>query len=220
MKAFFDALRTELGSLTHDQVRGFEIILAASADLPLRHRAYILATAWHETAFTMQPVRETLAKTDASAVNILERAWAEGKLKWVRTPYWRFDSEGKTFLGRGYVQLTHKSNYAKAGEKLGVDLVADPNRAMNPELAAMILVRGMREGWFTGKKMADFQTYADMRRVVNGTDRAAQIARYATSFEIALQALEEAGVEPPEPEKPEKQPCVIFKSIRKFLKGE
>ena len=200
MKAFFDAVLTELGPLSQSQVNGFETILAASAHLPLRHRAYILATAWHETAFTMQPVRETLAKTDASAVNILERAWSEGKLKWVRTPYWRFDSDGKSWLGRGFVQLTHKSNYAKAGEKLGVDLLADLNKAMNPDLAAQILVRGMRDGWFTGKKMSDFKTYADMRRVVNGTDRAAQIARYATSFEIALQALEEAGIEEDEPE--------------------
>ena len=41
-------------------------------------------------------------------------------------------------------------------------------------------------GTFTGKKLGDYQTYADMRRTVNGTDRAALIAGYATLFESAL----------------------------------
>lgn len=193
---FFDAIRPMFGGLSTDQVMGLEILLAAVDGLPVRHQAYVLATAYHETAATMQPVRETLAKTDAEAARRLERAWKAGKMPWVKTPYWRADN-GKHWIGRGYVQLTHKVNYERAGKRMGVDLVADPSAAMSPMLAARIIVQGMSEGWFTGVKMSDCATYRDMRKVVNGMDRADMIAGYAAKFETALL---EAERQPPRPD--------------------
>ena len=192
---FFDAIRPLFGGLSTDQVRGLEILLAAVDGLPVRHQAYVLATAFHETAATMQPVRETLAKTDAEAARRLERAWKAGKLPWVKTPYWRADN-GKYWIGRGYVQLTHKVNYERAGKRMGVDLVADPSAAMSPMLAARIIVQGMSEGWFTGVKMSDCATYRDMRKVVNGMDRADMIAGYAAKFETALLEAERQAPRP------------------------
>ena len=177
-------------SLTQAQVEGCEVILAASEGLPLEYVAYLLATAYHETAHTMQPVRETLAASDAQAIARLEAAWSKGKLPWVKSRYWARDKDGKSWLGRGYVQLTHKTNYAKASEKLGVDLVGNPDLAMTPKIAALVLVRGCVEGWFTGKRLSDYLpgSYVQARRVVNGADKAEQIARYAWSFEEALKA--------------------------------
>lgn len=192
---FFDAIRPLFGGLSTDQVMGLEILLAAVDGLPVRHQAYVLATAYHETAATMQPVRETLAKTDAEAARRLERAWKAGKLPWVKTPYWRADN-GKYWIGRGYVQLTHKVNYERAGKRMGVDLVADPSAAMSPMLAARIIVQGMSEGWFTGVKMSDCATYRDMRKVVNGMDRADMIAGYAAKFETALLEAERQAPRP------------------------
>ena len=192
---FFDAIRPMFGGLSTDQVRGLEILLAAVDGLPVRHQAYVLATAYHETAATMQPVRETLAKTDAEAARRLERAWKAGKLSWVKTPYWRADN-GKYWIGRGYVQLTHKVNYERAGKRMGIDLVADPSAAMSPMLAARIIVQGMSEGWFTGVKMSDCATYRDMRKVVNGMDRADMIAGYAAKFETALLEAERQAPRP------------------------
>lgn len=192
---FFDAIRPLFGGLSTDQVRGLEILLAAVDGLPVRHQAYVLATAFHETAATMQPVRETLAKTDAEAARRLERAWKAGKMPWVKTPYWRADN-GKYWIGRGYVQLTHKVNYERAGKRMGVDLVADPSAAMSPMLAARIIVQGMSEGWFTGVKMSDCATYRDMRKVVNGMDRADMIAGYAAKFETALLEAERQAPRP------------------------
>ncbi len=168
--------------------------------------AYVLATAHHETAGTMKPVRETLASTDAKAKEMLTKAWRAGKMKWVTRDYW---SGG--FFGRGYVQLTHEENYRKAGQKLGVDLVGNPSKAMEPAIAVEILVQGMRDGWFTGKKLADYITlsrsdYAGARRIVNGTDRADLIAGYAKTFNALLMA-EGYGVEPQSPPaEPEPQP--------------
>lgn len=195
--AFYDAIRPMFGGLSQSQVRGFEILLAAVDGLPVRHQAYILATAKHETADTMEPVRETLAKTDAEAVARLERAWKAGKLPWVRTPYWRRDKDGKSWFGRGYVQLTHKANYERAGKRMGVDLVSDPSAALSPMLAARILVQGMSEGWFTGVKLSDCQSCRDMRKVVNGMDKADLIAGYAVKFEAALL---DAEFQPPRPD--------------------
>lgn len=185
---FYAKVRKSLfsGSLTQGQVDGLGVILKATESLPMKHRAYLLATAFHETAQTMQPVRETLASTDTRAVAILDNAFKKGQLAWVRTPYWHFDSSGKTWIGRGYCQLTHKDNYAKASAKLGIDLLSNPNKAMDPSVAVQILVRGSTEGWFTGKKLSDYTNYKDMRRVINGTERASIVAAYADQFEKAL----------------------------------
>jgi hypothetical protein len=66
------------------------------------------------------------------------------------------------------------------------DLIGYPDRALNAALAAKILVVGCTGGWFTGKKLSDYPDYVNMRRVVNGTDKAEQIAEYARTFERAL----------------------------------
>lgn len=190
---FYAAIRPMFGgSLTNGQAQGLEILLTATDGLPVSHRAYLLATAKHETANTMQPVREALAKTDAGASAALEKAWKAGKLKWVKKPYWRFDADGKAWFGRGYVQLTHKANYQKAGTRMGIDLVADPSAALSPMIAARILVQGCTEGWFTGKKLPDYLPgdYVNARRVVNGTDKAKEIAALAQEFEAAIASAE------------------------------
>lgn len=196
MPAFYSAIRPIFGGeLTQPQVDGIEAILDAwtkSGETNPRYLAYILATAKYETADTMQPVRETLANTDAKAKERLTKAWKAGKLPWVKSDYW---SSG--YFGRGFVQLTHKANYEKAGKKLGLDLVSDPSKAMIPEVAALILVRGCLEGWFTGKKLSDYPNdFVGSRRVVNGTDRAVAIAGLAYRF---LDAIEQASVAPVKP---------------------
>lgn len=194
--AFFAAVRPLFGGkMTQAQVNGCEALLSATSGLQITHRAYLLATAHLETARTMQPVRETLAGTDEKAIQILESSWARGRLPWVKTPYWRKDKDGKSWLGRGYVQLTHKVNYQKASALVGVDLCANPNAAMRPALAARILVEGCSTGLFTGKKLSDYLPgdYEGARRVINGTDKAKEIAALARVYEVALKALNAAN---------------------------
>jgi putative chitinase len=207
LSAFFAGVRPLFGGeLSQPQVDGINTILEAwekYGDDDPRKLAYILATAKHETANTMQPVRETLAKTDAKAKEILTKAWKAGKLPWVKKDYW---SSG--FFGRGFVQLTHAANYEKAGKALGIDLVANPSRAMDPTISAAILVRGMMEGWFTGKKLADYpHDFIESRRIVNGTDKAQLIAGYAYRFLDAIEKSADAPIPiPPKPTpKPEPQ---------------
>ncbi len=132
--------------------------------------AYVLATTYHETAKTMEPVREAYW---------LSENWRKNNLHYY------------PWYGRGYVQITWKRNYIKAGERLGLDLTTDPDTVMNPEISTKILVRGMKEGWFTGKKLDDYindgaKDYVNSRRIVNGTDKARDIATYAEMYEQQL----------------------------------
>lgn len=157
--------------------------------------AYILATAWHETGGYMHPIKETVMPhhtnknpSDETVISRLDNAFAAGKLKWVRAPYWR-----QGWFGRGYVQLTHKANYEKAQAKTGLPFHDRPETALEAKPAAIALVRGSLEGWYTGKKLSDYVTlqksdFKGARQVINGKDRASQIAGYAREYDVLLKA--------------------------------
>lgn len=185
--------------LKQSQVDGFNLILdeAVKRKTPTNDLAYALATVYHETAATMQPVRETLAATDEQAVARLEAAFVAGKLPWVRTRYW-LKQAGHYWIGRGYVQLTHMDNYRKMAAITGVDLINHPEYAMVPSVAVKIMFDGMEHGSFTGKGFNDFideldesddldrAEYKAARKIINGVDKADLIADYAIKFEHAL----------------------------------
>lgn len=191
--AFFAAIRTSkaLGpTLSQDEVSGCETICATFTGLPIAWTAYALATAAHETAFTMQPIKERGGEGYFTRMyDIRGERPAKARELGNMTP-----GDGPRYCGRGYVQLTGRANYAKASEKVGVDFVAAPDLVMQPEYAAAILRRGMVEGWFTGKSLstylpavADIHQFTNARRIINGLDRAIEIAGYALEFQSALQ---------------------------------
>lgn len=210
LDAFYVVIRPLFGALDQKQVDGINFLLAAApADMPLTHRAYVLATVFHETAKKMQPIFEFGGKDYFKKY--------DGRAKLGNTQ----PGDGFRFRGRGYVQITGRRNYGFAGGELGVDLIGQPDRALEPEIAAKILYRGMAEGWFTGKGMSRYigpntaarLDYAGARRVVNGQDRADDIAGYAVTFEAALRkagkgvapSVEPAPpVQPPAPQPPPK----------------
>ncbi|MCA1567238.1 MAG: tape measure protein [Acidobacteria bacterium] len=108
------------------------------------------------------------------------------------------------FHGRGYVQLTHHDNYLRAGRKLGLDLVNNPELAMKPEVAYQIAKRGMREGWFRGDKKGqrfnlnrflntEMTDFYHARAIINGynrkqgqLDKGRETAANAERFESVL----------------------------------
>ncbi|MGE8643274.1 hypothetical protein [Acinetobacter vivianii] len=171
----FDILREAFRKLTQPQVDGINFlvsVLEEHQELSLAQAAYILATAWHETAKTMQPVIEY------------------GSEKYLKSKQYY------PYIGYGYVQLTWLSNYKRMGDYLKIDLVKNPKLALQADIAARVMIVGMKKGMFTGKRLSDYinqhkKDYVGARYIVNGTDKAELIAGYAEIFEKALEASEE-----------------------------
>lgn len=158
------------------------ITVAQRYGLLRNQAAYVLATAYWETARTMEPVKEAFW---------LSEEWRKRNLRYF------------PWYGRGFVQLTWERNYHKASRELGMDLTTDPNKVMDPDVSAEILVLGSRDGWFTGKRLDDYITlqqsnYRGARRIINGTDKATTIAEIARDYEDAL-LKEGYGVDKPAP---------------------
>lgn len=140
--------------------------------------AYILATVKRETGDTFKPVREGdwIGHTSTD--------------EYRRTHYRYYP-----YYGRGFVQITWDYNYRAYSEKLGIDLVADPDKALDPDNALFILIDGIKSGVFTGKKLTDYvsSTNTDFfhaRRCINGLDHAEQIKSFAVDFLSKLDAGE------------------------------
>lgn len=199
LKEFFNSIRPYMpgGKLTQGQVDGFIAILTLCDTLGLTHSktAYILATAYHETAYTMQPVREGLARSDAEAIRIITRMYNKGR---IRRNYATPDPvTGESYYGRGYVQLTWKENYQKAGLLTGLDLVKNPNLALQDSAAAQILVVGMLQGMFRKNSLGDFidetkasfEDFVNARDVINGdvSKIGPVVANHAVTFQKALE---------------------------------
>ena len=184
MKRFFQTVRPMFGgSLAQSQVDGLNALLDATEGQRLQIRAYLLATTFHETAGTMQPIHE---RGQRSYFDKYEPGTRLGRVLGNTKK-----GDGYLYRGRGYVQITGRRNYAKASQAFGVDFLRDPDNALKHKWAAHILVRGCTQGWWTGKKLSDYITpqkadYRNARRVVNGLDDAALIAKYARRFEVAL----------------------------------
>lgn len=177
--AFFAAVRPLFGgSLSQPQVDGINAILQAfdeRGDGNKRHLAYLLATARHETADTMQPIYERGAKAYFAKYEPGTKIGKElGNTS---------KGDGYKYRGRGFAQLTGRANYRK------FSIEDEPDKALEPDIAANILVIGCLKGMFTGKKLSDYSTFTSMRRVVNGLDKAQLIAGYADGFLKALEAV-------------------------------
>jgi predicted chitinase len=177
--------------MTQQQVDGQSVILGlwegqytGTPMEDMRWLAYILATAYHETATKIWPIRE----------------YGLGK----GHEYGEPDGNGNTFYGRGFVQLTWKENYERASAILGLiddrDLSDFPDLALDSLIAARVMFRGMAEGWFTGVKLGDYfnedtDDPINARRIINGNDKDELIAGYYDTFLEALENSYERGLE-------------------------
>lgn len=157
----------------------------------VRELAYVLATIHWETAATFAPIRERRANPDRNP-----------RLHARQQRYWP-----SGYFGRGYVQLTWDYNYRTAGQKLNGETFAvngttlavtpttflqHPDYLLEPAISYRVAARGMREGWFTGKRLSQFVAngappdFHNARKIINGLDRAADIAALANGYELLL----------------------------------
>lgn len=184
-KIFFDHARAKPfgGQLTAMQVDGLTHILdewERRKLTDLRWLADILGQSYHESGHTMQPVRE------------------KGGEVYLRSKKYY------PWVGEGLIQVTWEENHRKFG-------ATAPGQLMTWPIALRALFDGMIKGMFTGKKLADYfndktTDWVNARRIVNGTDRADDIAGYAQDFYQALIAakamIPAAPAMPPPPDVP------------------
>lgn len=214
-KKFFNGVRLFLESqgrgLTQPRVNGLEFMLSAFEKDPhwadVRNISYAFATSCIETDWTFEPIQEY------GSYARFEKLYGY-KTKKGKELGNDAEGEGAKFSGKGYEQLTGESNYEKAENELRrqypqliasfetrtgqhFDLTDFPNQAKDREIAFAIMTLGMHQGWFTGKKLSDYITaqktdYKGARRIINGQDRAAEIAGFAREFEKILKSSIEA----------------------------
>lgn len=203
--AFFASLRRSglFGAgLTRGQVDGINFKLAAmtAANWPISWAATAFGTVYHETAKTMQPIRER-----GSGRDLNKNGWDDyfekydtGRLAASLGNSPAADGDGVLYIGRGDVMVTGLANYRKLAKLLGVDVVAQPDLLLRPDLSARAMIVGMENGIYTGKSLPGVlgrdkgrKTRADYvrtRPIINGTDKAEMIAGYCIAFEAALAA--------------------------------
>jgi putative chitinase len=192
-KFFYDSVRASLfkGNLTQSQVDGMNYLLEVwewgfEANNPndgTMWLAYALATFYHETAQTMQPIEE----------------YGRGSGKSYGQPAGPY---GQCYYGRGHVQLTWEANYKNGQQYLkdryGVDanIHPDASKMLDSQTSALISYDGMVYGWFTGvglpkylSKSKGIEDPVNARRIVNGTDKADTIAGYYYKFKSALKQI-------------------------------
>lgn len=182
---FFNRVKTHLfgGKLSQSQVDGLSAILdeweSKYAKQDDRFLAYMLATAHHETDRQIKPIEE----------------YGKGKGrpygKKIKMSGQAYTTPDQLFYGRGFVQLTWYENYAKAGTKIGQDLLNHPELALQLSNSTKIMFLGMMEGWFTGVKLSTYfnattEDWVKARKIINGLDKANLVASYGHEYYAAI----------------------------------
>lgn len=213
---FFAAAKPMFGGgYSQGQVEGIDAILDAwdaSKLVDERWLAYMFATGFHETGgkfvasveslnYSVDGLMKTFGRHRISAAQckalgrsgsrpadqvaianaIYGGSWGKENLGNTE------DGDGWKYRGRGLVQITGRANYGKYG------LTTNPDLAKEIKTAARVMVDGMVNGRFTGKKLAQFFTISKAdpvgaRATINGDDMAEKIAGHYHKFDAALKA--------------------------------
>ena len=160
----------------------------------LRWLAYILATTYHETGRSIKAVRECFGKTDQASINCVTRLYRRGRIK---RNYAKIDKKtGKSYFGRGHVQLTWAFNYKRMGKELGMkdQVYVNPDLALHPDTSVAIMSEGMIKGLFTGKRLSQYfnartTNWGGARRIINGMDKYKLIGGYGRKFHATLRVI-------------------------------
>lgn len=233
MKKFYDAVRPMFrhGQMTEAQVEGCAAIVNYGQQYGYQrsHIAAALGTAFHEVGQRMQPVREGFCVTDKASRLAVKRLYDRGI---IYVDYAK-PVNGQSYYGRGLVQMTWLDNYRKFAKLLSIDLVGNPDLALNLEVSVQILFVGMRDGMFRKGRSFNMlpenptrKEWIASRDIINGDVRknGAKIADYCQRFYQALsyvKVIEQPFIPDlvlPEPYNSEQEKSSIWKTLWKMLK--
>jgi hypothetical protein len=122
--------------------------------------------------------------SDQARVNILYAYYMINNRSAIKTIF----PNGRTginYLGRGDIQLTHIGNYRWVGDEMGIDLVSDPDKALEPDIAFRIMEVFLAKGlpkYFSEKNFNYDTSFYYSRRLINGLDAAREIERDNKKF--------------------------------------
>jgi predicted chitinase len=151
-----------------------------------RQMAYALATSYHETGKLQTVGGKRIVVRFAPVAETRANAKRQPGLYARQNRYWNTG-----FYGRGLVQITWRDNYETFQAITGKPLLAQPALALELDTAYVILREGMLRGLFTSMRLSHYIhgarcDYVNARRVINGTDRAAEIAAVARTIQVVL----------------------------------
>jgi putative chitinase len=196
-RKFYESVRQGIlgPTLSPDEVSGCTAILDAFEGHPVADVSYALGTAFLETGGTMQPIQEYGGpKYYHKMYDIMGARPAKARELGNIHP-----GDGILFPGRGFPQVTGRKNYTLAEKIFGIPFSTQPELMLKSEPAAKVMQHFMKLGLFTGRKLADtlprsgpatLGQFTASRPIINGRDRAADVARFAMSFQGAVLAGE------------------------------
>jgi len=220
---FYEGYRNTFGGLKQSNVDCLEAIFNVFDSAPkvvrdIEKKAYMLATVRHEVGADMIPIVENM---NYSAKRITQvwpsrfptiasaQPYANNPAKLGNNVYANrlgngdsASGDGFRYRGRGIgAQFTGKVNYIKFGKLFNVDLVGNPELAVDLDLGAKVLFKGSMEGLFTGVDLGKYITetnvdYINARRVINADVGrvGSSIASDARKFEKILRKAYECCV--------------------------
>jgi hypothetical protein len=159
----------------------------------INHLAYLLATAKIESDYSLERWESDYVcgkagvryrdKPCKSAINYYcstqggKQDYCKGK---------PLDKRGLPYFGRGLIQITWKENYKKYGDKIGVNLVDNPEKVFIPENSYNIAVEFLIDKKGSSKKSTfdwvDEGNLTQARRSVNGGTNKLQEVNVAYGF--------------------------------------
>lgn len=154
-------------------LRDYLVNQARAAGIRGQELAHLVAQAAHETA-NWRHMEEVPPAGAKNPQRYFQRKYDKKKILGNVKP-----GDGFKYRGRGYVQLTGRDNYTRAGRALGLDLVNNPDLAAKPDIAAKIAL------WFWKTRVAprvgDFER-ADVKTVTHGINPAQRGAEQRAAY--------------------------------------
>ena len=124
-----------------------------------------------------EPPKIKLSDAELNKLKMNDKAFFD----YMYGPYMGNEGEGYKYRGRGFIQLTGKDNYRHFGNKIGVDLVNNPDLLLDPEIGAKASFAFMEESVDKGA-LARGDLRAVTKSINGGYNHLQQRGQYYNEF--------------------------------------